>query len=103
MRVIKIILSFTILITHYLDAQNTINKIESRLSCGSIMFDSGGASGSYENNSYSEVTFYPSSENEYVSIESVENSRQLALELVDELGELEFEKVLRSKDINLNK
>lgn len=41
--------------------------------------------------------------NEYVSIKSVENSRQLALELADELGELEFEKVLRSKDINLNK
>ena len=71
MRVIKIILSFTILITHYLDAQNTLNKIESRVSCGSIIFDSGGASSSYENNSYSEVLFYPSSEHEYVSIEFI--------------------------------
>jgi len=71
MRVIKIILSFTLLIFHYLDAQNTLNKIGSRVSCGSIIFDSGDASRSYENNSYSEATFYPSSEYEYVSLEFI--------------------------------
>ena len=38
--------------------------------CGSIL-DSGGASSSYENNSYYEVTLYPSSEHEYVSIEFI--------------------------------
>ena len=36
-----------------------------------IIFDSGGASSSYENNSNYEVTLYPSSEHEYVSLEFI--------------------------------
>jgi|TARA_B110000902_G_scaffold164786_1_gene188243 hypothetical protein len=71
MRVITLILSFTLLLSHYLDAQNILNKIGAGVTCGESIFDSGGASSNYENNAYSEATFHPSAEDEYVSIEFI--------------------------------